>query len=183
MSLKPKQKKFCEEYVIDFNGTQAAIRAGYSEKTARQIANQLLTKLDKKQYIEQLQEEIKERNRLKLDDVIAELRMIGFVRIDELYDDKGHFKPIHEMSDRARASIAGIKVTTKELNAIDASGNIIPYDETTKEIKLWDKRAALVDLARHLGGFEKDNQQKVLNTNVVINNNIVDRVMDKIKDI
>lgn len=50
--MNVKQKRFCEEYIIDFNGTKAAIRAGYSAKTARTIANQLLTKLDIKQWIE-----------------------------------------------------------------------------------------------------------------------------------
>lgn len=42
MALTDKQKKFCKEYVIDYNGTQAAIRAGYSEKTAKVQASQLL---------------------------------------------------------------------------------------------------------------------------------------------
>ena len=47
-----KQKRFCEEYLIDTNGTQAAIRAGYSKKTARQIADRLLSKGDIKTYID-----------------------------------------------------------------------------------------------------------------------------------
>ena len=44
--LTAKQKRFCDEYLTDFNATQAAIRAGYSEKTARQIGEQNLSKLD-----------------------------------------------------------------------------------------------------------------------------------------
>ena len=50
--LTAKQQRFCDEYLIDLNATQAAIRAGYSEKTARQIANENLTKPDIKEYIE-----------------------------------------------------------------------------------------------------------------------------------
>lgn len=50
----PKQKKFCVEYLIDLNATQAAIRAGYSKKTANRIANQLLSKLDVRNYIKDL---------------------------------------------------------------------------------------------------------------------------------
>ena len=49
--LNEKQKQFCEEYIIDLNGTQAAIRAGYSEKTATRIASELLSKLDIQEYI------------------------------------------------------------------------------------------------------------------------------------
>ncbi|WP_127133479.1 terminase small subunit [Veillonella caviae] len=54
--MTPKQEKFCVEYLVDLNGTQAAIRAGYSEKTANRIANQLLSKLDIKNRIKELRE-------------------------------------------------------------------------------------------------------------------------------
>ena len=50
--MTDKQKRFCDEYLVDFNATQAAIRAGYSIKSAKQIAQQNLTKLDLKEYIE-----------------------------------------------------------------------------------------------------------------------------------
>lgn len=53
MSLTPKQQRFCDEYLIDLNATQAAIRAGYSKKTAKQIGQQNLTKVDLKAYIQQ----------------------------------------------------------------------------------------------------------------------------------
>lgn len=52
--LTDKQKRFCEEYVIDLNATQSAIRAGYSERTVRSIANENLTKLDIQDYIQKL---------------------------------------------------------------------------------------------------------------------------------
>jgi len=55
--MNDKQRTFCKEYMKDLNGTQAAIRAGYSEKTAKQIANQLLSKLDLKEYIAELKKE------------------------------------------------------------------------------------------------------------------------------
>lgn len=50
--LTSKQQRFCDEYLIDLNATQAAIRAGYSEKTARAIGAENLTKPDIKEYIE-----------------------------------------------------------------------------------------------------------------------------------
>lgn len=53
VAMNAKQKRFCDEYLIDLNATQAAIRAGYSEKTAKQIGNKLLTKVDLQQYIQQ----------------------------------------------------------------------------------------------------------------------------------
>ena len=56
--MTEKQKRFCEEYLIDQNATQAAIRAGYSKKTARQMANRLLTKVDIREYIDSLLQQI-----------------------------------------------------------------------------------------------------------------------------
>ena len=52
--LTPKQKAFCDEYLIDLNATQAAIRAGYSEKTANRIGNENLSKLDIQNSIKEL---------------------------------------------------------------------------------------------------------------------------------
>lgn len=52
MAMTPKQQRFCDEYLIDLNATQAAIRAGYSEKTARAIGAENLTKPDINAYIE-----------------------------------------------------------------------------------------------------------------------------------
>lgn len=54
MALTEKQKLFCNEYLIDLNATQAAIRAGYSEKSARQIAQRMLTKDDIQEYLKKL---------------------------------------------------------------------------------------------------------------------------------
>jgi phage terminase small subunit len=68
--LTPKQAMFCKEYIIDLNGTQAAIRAGYSQKTARQIADQLLSKLDIQQYVQSLMDKRVERTEITADYVL-----------------------------------------------------------------------------------------------------------------
>lgn len=59
MKLTDKQKRFCEEYIIDCNATQAAIRAGYSEKTAYSIGNENLKKPELQNYIAELMNEVK----------------------------------------------------------------------------------------------------------------------------
>lgn len=56
--MNAKQKRFCDEYLIDCNATQAAIRAGYSKKSAKQIGQQNLTKLDLKAYIDEQLEQL-----------------------------------------------------------------------------------------------------------------------------
>lgn len=71
--LTPKQKRFVEEYLVDLNATQAAIRAGYSQRTAGQIGEQNLKKLEIKQAIQEAQSKRAERTELTQDYVIQEL--------------------------------------------------------------------------------------------------------------
>lgn len=82
INVTDKQRKFCDEYLIDLNATQAAIRAGYSEKTANRIASQNLSKLDIQKYISERQKEVQERANIKQDEIINELKKIGYTDID-----------------------------------------------------------------------------------------------------
>ena len=68
--LTDKQKKFCDEYLVDSNGTQAAIRAGYSEKTANRIASENLSKLDIKEYIESKQKKTSEKLEITKEQIV-----------------------------------------------------------------------------------------------------------------
>ena len=70
--LNDRQQRFVDEYLIDLNGTQAAIRAGYSAKTARQIGQKLLTKVDIQQAISAAQAARQERTELTADEVIRD---------------------------------------------------------------------------------------------------------------
>ena len=74
--LSDKQRQFCNEYLADMNATQAAVRAGYSEKTARQQAQRMLTKVDIQERIQQLQAERSERCKITADEVVERLRSI-----------------------------------------------------------------------------------------------------------
>ena len=76
MALTEKQKRFCDEYLVDLNGTQAAIRAGYSEKTAKQIAQQNLTKLDIQEYIKKRMAEKEDALIAKQDEVLQTLTRV-----------------------------------------------------------------------------------------------------------
>ena len=71
--LNEKQKQFCEEYIIDLNGTQAAIRAGYSKKTANRIASELLSKLDIQEYICELKNKRSERVKYSQDELMRDI--------------------------------------------------------------------------------------------------------------
>lgn len=75
--LSPKQKSFCGEYIIDKNGTQAAIRAGYSKKTAKEQATRLLTKVYVQRYLSSLISKQSKRTEITADFVLNSLRNIA----------------------------------------------------------------------------------------------------------
>lgn len=125
-----KQKRFCEEYVKDLNGTRAAIRAGYSERSARQSANDLLSEPDIKQYVSQLQSEISKK--LKID---AEWVLNRFV----------------EISDRCMQAVP-VMIFDPETKEYVESGEY-KFDSNGA-----NKATELV--AKHIGFFEKDNKQQ-----------------------
>lgn len=74
--MKEKQKRFCEEYLVDCNATQAAIRAGYSEKTARAIGQRLLTNVDIKKYIDQQLQKLKNEKTADAQEVLEYLTSV-----------------------------------------------------------------------------------------------------------
>jgi len=76
-TLSEKQKTFCREYIIDLNGTQAAIRAGYSKKTANEQAAQLLAKLSIKEYVQSLMSERSQRTEITADFVLNGIKDVS----------------------------------------------------------------------------------------------------------
>lgn len=156
MKLTPKQMIFTKEYLVDLNATQAAIRSGYSKKTANRIASQLLSKIDIQQSIQQEMKARAERTDLTIDRVLLEYKRLALHDIRRAYNDDGILKPVHEWDDDTAAAIAGLE--TKEL--YEGTGDTRVNVGVLSAVKLSDKRAALCDVMRHLGGFEKDNNQQ-----------------------
>jgi len=76
--LTEKQKRFCEEYLIDLNATQSAIRAGYSAKNASRISIELLNKTHVSEYISELMKKQSERTQITSDSVLKELEKVAF---------------------------------------------------------------------------------------------------------
>ena len=75
--MTPKQNRFCEEYIIDLNATQAAIRAGYSQKAARAIAAENLSKPDIQKKVEELKAAATEKAEVSVQDVLCGIRSIA----------------------------------------------------------------------------------------------------------
>jgi len=150
MKLSNKQKKFCQEYIIDLNATQAAIRAGYSKNTARFIACENLTKPNIQQNLAELQANVAKRNDVTIDMIIGELKELGFSNIADFMVN-GKMLPLAEVAKNKLKAVSQVKLT-RSVNGDDKREII--------EFKLYDKLSALDKLARHLGFYEIDNRQK-----------------------
>lgn len=142
--LSNKQKLFCDEYLIDLNVTQAAIRAGYKEKYALVHGYEFLKKPAIKEYVNKRIKDREQRTEITQDRVINELAKIAFANTTDYVEveDKGQYKmvntkPTKDLTPDQVAAIASIK---QGANGI--------------EIKLHDKVRALEDIGRHLGMFK-----------------------------
>ena len=138
--MTKKQKRFVEEYLIDLNATQAAIRAGYSPHTAKDIGCENLAKPNIAAAISQAMAERSRRTGINQDRVLQELARIGFAKITDVVDpDTAKIRL--DASEDDLACIQSIKIKPNEFG-------------TEREVKLYDKKSALVDLGKHLGLFK-----------------------------
>jgi phage terminase small subunit len=152
MKLTPKQARFVQEYLIDLNAAQAAIRAGYSAKTARVIGHENLTKPDIAAAIKKAMAERAERTELTADWVVDELRKIAGANMADYMKANPAGDPYLDFSALTRDQTAALHEVTVEAY-VDGRGEDA-RDVKRVKFKLYDKRAALVDLGRHLGLFE-----------------------------
>lgn len=146
MALTEKMKRFCDEYLIDLNATQAVIRAGYKvtkTKSASEIGTQLLKKTQVSAEIDRAIAERSKRTGINQDRVIQELARIAFVNPNNLIDPTDASIRTNATEDDL-ACIQSVKVKTM-------------YGEerssTEREIRLNDKMKALELLGKHLGMF------------------------------
>lgn len=161
-SLTDKQKAFCEEYIVDLNATQAAIRAGYSKKTADVQGPRLLGNVRVAEEIERLKRARSKRTQITADRVLEELATIGYSKITDYLevvekdvvvgykkDDKGQHD--YEQPIIRTKKVVEIK-ETKEMDpeAIKAVSEI-KQGANGISLKLYDKPSALEDIGRHLG--------------------------------
>lgn len=153
--LTAKQEAFVAEYLVDLNATQAAIRAGYSEKTARQVGSENLSKPDIADAIAEAREQQANRTGVTADMVIRELARIGFSDLRKVLTPGGSLIDPQDWDDDTAAAIASVEVVTLSgERSRDEDGNKIV--ERTHKLKVWDKNSALEKLGKHLGIFTDD---------------------------
>lgn len=144
MALTPKQKRFIEEYLIDLNATQAAIRAGYSPRNADKIGSELLGKTRVSDAIKVAMAERSKRTGINQDRILMELAKIALVNPKKVIDfDEATIR--EDALPEDLAAVASVKV--KRFPTKDGEG-------IEREIKFYDKTKALDLAGRHLGMFK-----------------------------
>lgn len=141
MAKITRQNLFVEEYLIDLNATQAAIRAGYSVKTAEQQGSRLLSNVKVQTKIAKAMAERSKRTGVNQDRVVLELAKMAFVNpSDVINTDTGEVLPGASDEDLACIQSVKVKKTTKGKSVIEE-----------REVRFYDKTKALEKLGQHLG--------------------------------
>ena len=153
--LTEKQKRFVEEYLIDLNATQAAIRAGYSTKYADREGHKLVENSRVSEAIKKALAERSRRTGINQDRVIQELAKIAFVNITNVVNDDCEILPDADKADLA--AIESVKVKT-----IPTKDGEVGVE---REVKLSSKLKALEMLGKHLGMW---NDKLDVNMNIPI---------------
>lgn len=143
--LTPKQQRFVEEYLVDLNATQAAIRAGYSPKTANEQGARLLANVSVQAAIQEAMKSREQRTEVTQDRVVKELAKIAFgdPRNVMSWGPSGvKLKASTELTDDEAAFVSEVSETTTE-----HGGSL--------KLKTNDKLKALELLGRHIGMFKE----------------------------
>lgn len=167
--LTKREIRFCEEYIATgFNGTEAAIRAGYSKKTAASIASENLRKPKIKRYIEARTKAVQEQIEVSQEMIMSELKTIGFSKITDYLsiDEK-------EVRRKVRGKLTTLKFKAVDLFTTDSmKEEHIPAIASIKqgkegiELKLHDKVRALELMGKHRGMFKEAETPLQLNVTI-----------------
>lgn len=148
--LEPRQERFCREYIIDLNGTQAAIRAGYAENSAQEQASRLLSNAMVKARVDELKLKRNDRLDIKADDVLREVLRLAMVDITQAFDENGNLKPIKDIPEDVRRALSSIEVD----ELFEGSGKDREHVGRTRKVRFWDKVKSLELLGKHLSLFK-----------------------------
>lgn len=152
--LTPKQAAFVREYLVDLNATQAAIRAGYSKRTAGATGYENLNKPQIAAAIQDAKGKRAARTEITADMVLQELARVGFADIRDLFEwdeESASFVPSRDLTADQAAAVASVKAETTRI--ISDDGKV--ETKIKLELKTHDKLAALREIGKHLGIAEK----------------------------
>ena len=140
-NLTPKQQRFVDEYLIDLNAKQSAIRAGYSEKTASEIGYKLLQKPDVEEAIIDAKKNRQQRLQVDSDYVLKRLVEIDQMDVLDIMDDKHNLLPLREWPKVWRQYLSSLE--SLELSDADGAVKKIKWPDKVKNLELLGKHIAV----------------------------------------
>jgi len=166
--LTAKQERFVEEYLVDLNATQAAIRAGYSPDSANRIAAENMTKPVIRTRIDKAMAKLSRRTGVNQERVIRELARVAFVNAKDVVSMKDA-TVLEDASEDDTAAIASVKVKIVQGD----------FESVEREVKFADKLKALELLGKHFGMFT----DKLEHSGVVeIKNDKLDKILEQLHE-
>jgi phage terminase small subunit len=156
LNLTPRQKRFTNEYIKDFNGSAAALRAGFSWRSAGVIATRLLKNVNVQMAIRDYEENLSTRFLFTKERVLKELSVTAFSDVANYYDSDGRLITNPKaLSPQISRAIKKIKrtVTTKRYTRGDRAGEIDTTE--TVDYELHDKNTALLNMGKEIGMFRE----------------------------
>lgn len=142
-NLNPRQEAFVREYLIDRNGKQAAIRAGYAPGSAEVAASRLLSTDKVRLAVKEAMEPVAEEAKVRAADVLRELMRLGFSDPSEAFDEHGALLPLKKMPVDIRRAISSVEVEQQTVDGVSVG--------TVAKVKFWPKDKGLEMLSKHLG--------------------------------
>jgi phage terminase small subunit len=149
--LSPKQEQFCRQYLVDLNATQAAIRSGYSKKTANEQGSRLLANVNVSARIAELRTEQAKRLDITADRVLTEFGKLAFSNLMDYFEVQPDGSAVIDLSALTPDQAAALQEITVD-EYTEGSGKAARQVKKVR-IKLGDKKGALDSLAKHLGMF------------------------------
>jgi phage terminase small subunit len=175
--LTAKQTLFVEEYLIDLNGKQAAVRAGYSAKSAEVQASRLLRNTAVQAALGEAMQARSQRTKVTADRVVAELAKLAFADMRDYWPRPGETIDLHRLDEDRTAAVEEISIS----ETVDPAGVL----HRRTRLKLHDKKGALDSLARHLGMFvdrhvaEESFEHRVKNMTSEERLALIDEIMER----
>lgn len=140
------ERLYCYEFMVDRSKGEAAIRAGYKKRAAKQQATRVYKKCESR--INEMLSDLTVTHNVTADRIIQELAKIGFINAKSFFDDEGNPIPIQSLDDDAASVIAGMKVRKEDTGDDEVIATVTEY-------KLADKIDALRLLGQNLQMFTK----------------------------
>lgn len=146
-----KHKRFCEEYIKDFNAAAAARRVGYHRSGDRVRAAEILQRPEVQSYLKEIIEGVRNQNQMEVDDLVQSLKRIAFSDIGDYFDEDNNILPIHKIENGPRAALE--QYQDDEYPSNHGVRRI-------RRIKLRSKLDAIEKLMKYMGAYDRDNRQR-----------------------